>query len=508
MGVAKFLVLHPCIAALVLAVAAGPAVAQENKDKDAPPPLVPVRALAAPVAPVILDQLYAQAEAAFVAQKYPEAAAKLAELLKLAGDKPGLPLEMLHFNLGLAYLLGGKTAEAESAFEECARKFPKGEYTSRCHLGIGKAIIAQGENLRRPVAVEAFKQAGTDPRLQVEAAVALGQVYLDREQRDEVLEVLRPLIGAEVGTAQQTSAAVDAIGLLAECKGSEDLAAFLDYLGSQPGVRDAIAWYANQIVVKGDESVKDPSENWEAALAIYRSVPPRAQILEMQSAALMKKQTELASLKARRAAEEQEGGLAGRSNIAELTIQAEAAIKLMIQAKTAIEGMPDFDAALLMRRGRCYYYADLPRDEEALMCFSTIREKYPDATDAQAAAYAEIVMCKIPRDSAMLQTLATAYTAKYPDAPNLANVLLLVGQTFTVAGDWAKAQGVYEDLATRFPQAQNMEGIRFNIAEAVLRQGDTTKAKALFEQFLKDYPNSSMKEGVEGRLETIKAQSK
>lgn len=506
MGMVRTLGAHPCIAALVLAVAAGPAVAQENKDKDAPPPLVPVRALAAPVAPVILNQLYSQAEAAFAAQKYPEAAAKLAELLKLAGDKPGLPLEMLHFNLGLAYLLGGKTGEAEWAFEECARKFPKGEYTSRCHLGIGKAIIAQGENLRRPAAVEAFKQAGTDPKLQVETAVALGQVYLDRGQRDEALEVLRPLIGAEVGTAQQTSAAVDAIGLLAECKGPEELAAFLDYLGGQPGVRDAIAWYVNQIIVKADAlAIQDEADS---ALAIYRAVPPRTQILEIQAAALVHQQAELASLKARRAAEEDAGGLEGRTNIVELISQAEAAIKLMIQAKTAMEGRPDFDAALLMRRGRCYYYAELPRDEEARMCFSTIREKYPDATDAQAAAYAEIVMCKIPRDSAMLQTLASAFTAKYPDAPNLANVLLLVGQAFTEAGDWAKAQGVYEDLATRFPQAQNMEGIRFNIAEAVLRQGDTTKAKALFEQFLKDYPNSSMKEGVEGRLEKVKAESK
>ena len=55
----------------------------------------------------------------------------------------------------------------------------------------------------------------------------------------------------------------------------------------------------------------------------------------------------------------------------------------------AFEEKADVDAALLMRRGRCLLR--LNRYEEALVCFRTIRMQYPDATDAEKAARAELV---------------------------------------------------------------------------------------------------------------------
>ena len=95
------------------------------------PPAVP----AAPstyVPPTTLNRLFSEAEAGFVAKDYPTAIAKIQELLKALGTNKDAPLELLYFYLGLGNLLATKPVEAEAAFTDCLKRFPKGEYSSRC----------------------------------------------------------------------------------------------------------------------------------------------------------------------------------------------------------------------------------------------------------------------------------------------------------------------------------------------------------------------------------------
>jgi tetratricopeptide (TPR) repeat protein len=372
-----------------------------------------------PIAPATLNKLFTEAEKAFAAKDYKVASEKLTELLGLCRDKPEFPIEMLMFNHGLAHLMEGKGAEAEKAFGECLKKFPQGEYASRCHLGIGKAAILQGGDAKKKVAIDALKKAAVDPKFRSEAGLALAQSYIDDKQPEEALTVLRSLIDADAQTPQQTAAAVEILDLLAEVGPVDDLKRALDRLSKQPGVHEAIAWYSNQIVVKADALVA--KEKWEAALAIYQSVPARDEIVSRQTASLEKQKLELEKLKLQQEAEAKNpGGLGQASKVGEAIAQTQAAIKMSEEAKGVIEGMKDFDAALLMRRGRCLYY--LERQEEALTCFSTIREKHPAAEDAQTAAYTEIVIFNELKDNAKVQELAEAFATKYPKAPNLDQV--------------------------------------------------------------------------------------
>ena len=98
-----------------------------------------------------------------------------------------------------------------------------------------------------------------DPKYRSEAGLWLGQVYSDLGKHEEALAVFRSLMGSDVRTPQQTTAAVEVIGLLADLGKLEDLSAYLDSLSHQAGVRDAIAWFANQVVVRGDELVGNRS---------------------------------------------------------------------------------------------------------------------------------------------------------------------------------------------------------------------------------------------------------
>ena len=101
----------------------------------------------AAVAPAVLNKLFEEAEAAFAKQDYATAAEKIAELLKYVGNKKEASTEMLYFNLGLAHLQAGNLEQAEKAFTDCIVKFPTGEYTTRCYLGVGKAAMEQGGEL-------------------------------------------------------------------------------------------------------------------------------------------------------------------------------------------------------------------------------------------------------------------------------------------------------------------------------------------------------------------------
>jgi len=215
------------------------------------------------------------------------------------------------------------------------------------------------------------------------------------------------LIGTEVRTAQQTTAAVEYIAFLSKTNNLDGLTAWLDYIFDQPGARNWIAWFTNQIVVRGDELVGDKA--YEPALIIYRSVPSRRQILDTQAAALESMRKDLKSLEAR--LESEKNKPAGEHSPAfELAGALKPAIEIAEKAMKAIEGKPDLDASLLMRRGRCLFY--LKREEEAFTCFRALREKFPRTADAEPAAYAEIVILNKRKDIENIKEMCDEYMRK------------------------------------------------------------------------------------------------
>lgn len=443
------------------------------------------------IGPGTLNRLFTEAEAAFTAKDYPAAVAKIQELLKALGPNKDAPLELLYFNIGLGNLLGDQPAEAEAAFTECLKRFPKGEYTSRAYLGVGRACILQDTPEKKQRAIDALKIAALDPKYRSEAGLWLGQVYLDLGKRDEAMTVFKSLMGSDIRSPQQTTAAVEVIALLADSGKLEDLIAYLDRLGNQAGVRDVLAWYANQMIVRGDELVGD--QGYEAALTIYRSIPPRSQILEIQKTAL-ETQRRNQKILAARVALEQTKPLNQRSSASELLNNLVPAIELAEKALAAIEEKADLDAALLMRRGRCLYYLD--RHEEALVCFRTIRTKYASASDAKAAAYAEIIILTKLKNIPEIKTLGDAYLRKYPDAENAEQVAKLAGEVLVQSGNWPEVRNFYRNLEAKFPKSESLDRFTFFQALAFFQDADFKESTPIFTRFLKDFPNSQMVENA------------
>ncbi len=444
---------------------------------------------AAPVSPATLIRLFKEADTAFAAKDYGTAVAKIEELLKGLGSNQDAPLELLYFNIGLGNLLGEKAPEAEAGFTECLRRFPKGEYASRCYLGVGRACIIQGTPEKKERAIEALKLAALDPRYRSEAGLSLGQVYLDVGKRDEAMVVFKSLMGSDIRSPAQTTAAVEVLGLLADTGKLEDLILYLDRLINQAGVRDAIAWYANQVIVRGDELVGNQA--YEAALAIYRSVPPRGQILEIQKTALESQRKDVKILETRVAAE-QNKPLNQRSNASDLLSSLKPAVELAEKALAAVEEKPDLDAALLMRRGRCLY--NLERNEEALVCFRTLRQKYAETADAKSAAYAEIVIYNKLKDIPQIKSLCDAYLRKYPNDENAEKVATLAGEVLVQSGNWPEVGKFYRDLESKFPKSESLDRYTFFQGLAFFQDANFKESAPIFAKFLKNFPNSMLVE--------------
>jgi len=449
---------------------------------------------AAPVAPATLNRLYEEAEKAFAEKNFDTAASKIQELLTAVGNNKEAPLELLQFNLGLAYLLGDKPAEAETAFTDCLKKFPKGEYASRCYLGVGRACMAQEGNEKKERAIDALKLAATDPKFRTEAGLSLGQVYSSLSRNEEALAVFKSLMGSDIRTPQQTTAAVEVVGLLADMGKLEDLVPYLDRLINQSGVRNAMAWYVNQVIVKADEMVA--SNNYETALAIYRSIPRRNEIITIQKDALETQRRDVKTLEGavareKAAAEKAQGGFK-RSNASELLNGLKPAVQLAEEALKVIEDKADLDAALLMRRGRCLYYSD--RNEEALVCFRTIRNKFGNSSDAKPAAYAEIVLLNKLKDISGIKALCDAYLRKYPDAENAEQVATLAGEVLVQSGNWAEVGTFYRNLESKFPQSASIDRYVFFQGLSFFQDANFKDSTPIFAKFIKTYPNSELLE--------------
>lgn len=444
-----------------------------------------------PVAPATLNRLFTEIEAAFAAKDYAAAVAKIQELLPKLSGSVDAPFEQLYFNIGLAQMLAQKPAEAEVAFVDHLKRYPKGEYASKANLGLGRALILQQTPEKKQLAIEPLKRAAADPKNRAEAGLMLGQVYTDLSKREEAMAVFHSLIGSDVRSPQQTTAAVQVIGLLADAGKLEDLISYLDRLRDQSGVRNAIAWYVNQLIVRGDELVG--SQSYETALAIYRFVPPYSQILEIQKLTLEAQRKDQKLLENTVKAEETKP-LNQRSSASELLSNLKPAIELTEKALAAVEEKADLDSLLLMRRARCLYYLD--RQEEALVCFRTLRTKYPSAPDAKSAAYAEIIIQNKLQNIAEIKVLCDAYVRKYPNAENVEQVATLAGEILVQSGKWEEVGSFYRNLETKFPQSESLDRYTFFQGVAAFQDGNFKESTPIFTQFLKKFPNSTLVENA------------
>jgi TolA-binding protein len=471
-------------------------LAQEEKpDKPIEEKVATKEEVIAPVSTATLNRLLKDTDTAFAAKDYDAAIRNLTELLAATKDNPNAPLEMFQFNVGLASLLGQKYSEAEKSFLECLKKFPKGSYASRCQLGLGRSLSLQGGKEKQQAAIAPLKLAATDTKLRSEAGFLLAKINIDLGNNAEALKIFKSLMGSDINTPQQTTAAVEVVSLLADAGDLDELIAYMDRLNNQSGVRDAIAWVSLQVTAEADNFMS--SQMYDAALALYRSIPPRMQILEVQRNAIEEKRKKLKSLEARAAAENAKP-IGERSDVSSLVVDAKSVITVSEEALKSVIDKPEFDALMIMRRGRCLY--KLERFEESLICFREIRKKHAKSPDVSQAAFAEILVMNKLEKTKEIQDLAKDYLVNYPKSENVEQIAGLVGESLVQSGKWSEVQKFYADLEIKYPESTNIDRYKFFQAIAMFQNGLFAESRDFFEKFLVQNPTSSFMEDAHYRI--------
>ena len=128
------------------------------------------------VSPAMMNRIFKEADSAFSNKEYGTAVSKYEKLLEMLGNNIDGPHEKLYFQIGLGNLLGGKYSEAGKAFKNCIERFPKGEYTSRAYLGLGRACMMQKQPEKKEEALVALKKAAAEPKCKTEAERLIGEI--------------------------------------------------------------------------------------------------------------------------------------------------------------------------------------------------------------------------------------------------------------------------------------------------------------------------------------------
>jgi len=329
------------------------------------------------------------------------------------------------------------------------------------------------------------------PRRVHEAPPALETKVSKADRVAQELARLKRRMGEDVRSPKQIAAALDIINLLADERRPKELGAFLERTKTMTGVRQSIAWFNNQVILRGDVAAN--ARAFKTALAIYQSVPSRSEILEVQAAALAQQREDLRALEDTPGTEKNKPD-AHPPRSAKSIKGLKAYIDDNERALAVFQKKEDFDAAILMRTGRCLYH--LKRWQEALTCFSTLRIKYPTFKENKTAAYAEICILDTLKKSTGLLALCKSYLANYPDCEDAEAVATLAGELLVQEGKWSDVAPYYADLETRFPKSKNMDRFIFYQGLAHFIDADFALSAPLFEKVLKDFPKSRLYEAT------------
>ena len=323
-----------------------PAAAQEPAPDDSP------------------QALYQSGMSRFIAGDYANSVDFLAELVKVFGKEPELQtqIDLAMYAHACALYNLGQHADAIKAFEAYTAQFPESKFADEAMFRVGSA---QQQLEEYDLAIAAYqKLRSTFPRsaFSEDALYQIAICHLIQEQntlaaaafQDFMQLYPRSFLWGQAG-------AFRARALFDEGKASEAIG-ILQELEQRPRSWSVIT-YCNFLAFEIGDFLFDDTE-YELALTAYRRVKPRIALLRHQQNHLATLEAQLKDIQtARPSVHDIRSRFQEERRIAaELAQAREMAEKL--------EGLPDYDANLYHRIGRCFFNTD--RYWEARVAFTRV----------------------------------------------------------------------------------------------------------------------------------------
>ena len=349
-------------AACAAALLAAPARAQETEAPDDSP-----------------EALYQSGMSRFLAGDYEHSVEFLDQLVKVFGKEPELrtQIDLAMYARACAFFNLGRSADAIKAFEEYVAAYPESKFADEAMFRIGSA---QQQLEEYELAVAAYqKLRSTFPRsaYSEDAMFQIGICRLIQEQSALAAAAFKDFMQLYPESPLWTQAgAFCARATFDDGKGAEAIA-LLEAIEKRPRTWSVVT-YCNFLAFEIGDFMFDDTE-YEQALKAYRRVKPRKALmghmrtyvgtLEAQLAAVQSARPNPRDIRSRFQQE--------RRVASELSQAKEMAAKL--------EALPDYDANLYHRIGRCFFNTD--RYWEARTAFTRVVAIAQDDTVREAGHF-------------------------------------------------------------------------------------------------------------------------
>lgn len=351
------------------------------------------------------DSLYRQGVGQFAAGNYAEAARNFSELIKHFGAEPDLKqqLEGAYYAYGCSLYNLGQFAEAIEIFKQYIELYPQALYRDEGMYRIGSAhqsleaydaaVAAYGELMRQ------YPRSDYSE----DAAFQIGMCRLLQEKPNDAIVAFKDFIQAYPDSEFRGQAAAFAARALFDTGKLAEAVEMLRTVEARPVSWNVIT-YCNFLAFEIGDAAFDNTE-YELALKAYRRVRTRQALLRRQAALVAGLAAELEAFRNEKPKPE------------EIKIRFRRERRLtgtLAQARELLqklEALPDYDAALFHRIGRCFFNTD--RYWEARVAFTRVVEVATEETMREAAHFdLVLVISRLRRFDDLIEE-ASRYLTRY-----------------------------------------------------------------------------------------------
>jgi outer membrane protein assembly factor BamD (BamD/ComL family) len=341
----------------------------------------------------------------FVAGNYEQSVEFLDQLVKVFGNEPELrqQIDLASYARACAYYNLARHEDAIAAFEAYAAQYPESKFVDEALFRVGSAHQQLEHYDEAIAAYQKLRSAHPRSPFAEDALYQTGICRLIQEQNADAAAAFADFMRLYPDSPLWAQAGAFRARALFDDAKAADAIALLEALEKRPRPWSVVT-YCNFLAFEIGDFVFDETE-YELALKAYRRVKPRQALLRRQQeylrsleAALAASQKTQASARNVRSTFQQERRLAG-----DLAQAREMAAKL--------EALPDYDANLYHRIGRCFFNVD--RYWEARTAFARVVEIAQDEAVREAGHFDLILSVSRLRRFQDLLLEADGYLATY-----------------------------------------------------------------------------------------------
>lgn len=350
-------------------------------------------------------ELYQNGLNHFTQGQYSEAARFFDELIRFFGREPSLQQQMegVYYAHGCALYNLGRYAEAIEQFKLYADRYPQAKFRDEALYRIAVAHQNLGAWDSAVESYHALLAAYPSSPFAEDAAYQIAICRISQNRPADAVSAFREFLQAYPESEISGVAAVFLARTLFDMGKRAEALAQLKAMESRPLPWNIIT-YANLLAFEIGDAAYDDTE-YELALQAYRRIKTRSLLLRKQRETLAALRAQFEAFQKERPAPDRLIGRFQRER--RLT----AAIARAEELLNKLESLPDYDAGLFHRIGRCFFYSD--RFWEARVAFDRVVREATDETVREAAHFDLILALSRLRQFEKLIAEADRYLDRY-----------------------------------------------------------------------------------------------